>query len=169
MHRLPYALPVPAEPLKESVWDYPRPPRVEPERRRVRIELGGETVADSTRALRVLETASPPTIYVPREDVREELLSDADGDHTVCEWKGRAHYLHAEAAGSRAERAAWHYPEPKNGFEQLAGHIAFYAGRVDACYLDDELVSPQGGSFYGGWVTSEIEGPFKGEPGTEGW
>ena len=153
----------------ESVWDYPRPPRVEPERRRVRIELGGETVADSTRALRVLETASPPTIYVPREDVRVELLAEADGHHTVCEWKGRAHYFHAEAGGARAEHAAWHYPDPKDEFDALRDHIAFYAGRVDACYLDDELVTPQGGSFYGGWVTAEIEGPYKGEAGTEGW
>lgn len=154
---------------KESVWDYPRPPRVEPETRRVRVELGGETVADSTRAVRVLETASPPTIYVPREDVREDLLADAQGDHTYCEWKGRAHYLHAEAGGARADRAAWHYPDPHPGFDRLRDHIAFYAGRVDACYLDAERVTPQGGSFYGGWVTAEIEGPYKGEPGTEGW
>ncbi len=154
---------------KESVWEYPRPPRVEPERRRVRIELGGEVVVDSIRALRVLETASPPTIYIPREDVREELLSPADGHHSFCEWKGRAHYLHAEAGGARAEHAAWHYPEPRPGFEALRDHYAFYAGRVDAAYLDDELVRPQGGRFYGGWVTAEIEGPYKGEPGTEGW
>jgi uncharacterized protein (DUF427 family) len=154
---------------KESVWDYPRPPRVEREGRRVRIELGGEVIADSTSALRVLETASPPTVYVPRADVREELLSPAPGHRTLCEWKGHAHYLHAEAGGSRAEHAAWHYPEPRPGFERLRDHVAFYAGRVDACYLDDELVTPQGGRFYGGWVTAEIEGPYKGEPGTEGW
>jgi uncharacterized protein (DUF427 family) len=169
MPRPPYAFGVPEARPKESVWDYPRPPRVEPESRRVRVELGGETIADSTRALRVLETASPPTIYVPREDVREELLSPAGGHHTVCEWKGRAHYLHAEAGGSRAERAAWHYPEPRQGYEVLDEHIAFYAGRVSACHLDDELVTPQGGSFYGGWATAEIEGPYKGEAGTEGW
>ena len=154
---------------KESVWDYPRPPRVEPETRRVRIELGGETIADSTRALRVLETASPPTIYVPREDVREEALSDTTGHNTFCEWKGHADYHHVEAGGKRAEHAAWFYVEPRPGFEQLRDHVAFYAGRVDAAYLDDELVTPQGGAFYGGWVTAEIEGPYKGEPGTEGW
>jgi uncharacterized protein (DUF427 family) len=154
---------------KESVWDYPRPPRVEPEPRRVRIEHAGETLADSTRALRVLETASPPTIYVPREDVREDLLSDAGGHRTICEWKGLAHYLNADVGAERVGRVAWHYPEPHPGYEQLAGHIAFYAGRVDACRLDDERVRPQGGSFYGGWVSDEIEGPYKGEPGTEGW
>jgi len=153
----------------ESVWDYPRPPRIEPEVRRVRVELGGETIADSTRALRVLETASPPTVYVPREDVREEAISDAPGHHTHCEWKGGASYLHAEAGGVRAELAAWFYPDPRPGFGDLEGHVAFYAGRVDAAYLDDEQVRPQGGSFYGGWVTSEIEGPYKGEPRTEGW
>jgi uncharacterized protein (DUF427 family) len=160
---------VPAKRAKESVWDYPRPPRVEPIDRRVRVILGGETIAESDRALRVLETSSPPTIYVPEEDVRTELLSEADGHHTVCEWKGRAHYLHAEAGGKHAEHAAWHYPEPREGYEQLAGHLAFYAGRVDEAYLDDERVTPQGGSFYGGWITEEIEGPFKGEPGSEGW
>ena len=154
---------------KESVWDYPRPPRVEPLDRHVRVVLGGETIAESDRAVRVLETSSPPTIYVPREDVRAEALSDAPAHHTVCEWKGRASYLHAEAGGKRAERVAWHYPEPKEGYEQLADHLAFYAGRVDECYLDDERVTPQAGEFYGGWITSEIEGPFKGEPGSEGW
>lgn len=153
----------------ESVWDYPRPPRVEPLDRHVRVVLGGETIAESNRALRVLETSSPPTIYVPREDVRTELLSDAGGDPTVCEWKGEAHYLHAEAGGTRAGRAAWHYPEPKRDYERLRDHFAFYAGRVDAAYLDEELVTPQGGDYYGGWITEEIEGPFKGEPGSEGW
>ncbi|CAN5444641.1 DUF427 domain-containing protein [soil metagenome] len=154
---------------KESVWDYPRPPRVEPETRRVRVELGGVTIADSTRALRVLETAGPPTIYLPREDVREKHLTDAPGHNTHCEWKGGASYLHAEAGGARAEHAAWFYPEPRPDYAELEGHVAFYAGRVDACHLDDERVRPQGGTFYGGWVTDEIEGPFKGEPGTEGW
>ena len=167
---------------KESVWDYPRPPRVEPLDRHVRVVLGGETIAESDRALRVLETSSPPTVYVPREDVRTELLIDAEGEPTVCEWKGKAHYLHAEAGGRRAERAAWHYPEPKEGYEQLRDHLAFYAHRrtgssslrsedphIYAAYLDDERVTPQGGDYYGGWITEEIEGPFKGEAGSEGW
>jgi uncharacterized protein (DUF427 family) len=161
---------VKTERARESVWDYPRPPRVEPLDRRVRVVLGGETIAESDRALRVLETASPPTIYIPRDDVREDLLTDAgDGSHTYCEWKGTASYVHAEAGGSRAERVAWFYPRPRPGYEQLEGHLAFYAGRVEAAYLDDELVRPQPGAFYGGWITAEIEGPFKGEPGSEGW
>jgi uncharacterized protein (DUF427 family) len=154
---------------KESVWDYPRPPRVESLDRHVRIVLGGEAIAESDRALRVLETAGPPTIYVPREDVRTDLLIEAEGVQTYCEWKGTASYVHAEAHGKRAQRVAWYYPEPKEGFEQLAGHLAFYVRRVDAAYLDDEQVTPQPGAYYGGWITEEIEGPFKGEPGSEGW
>ena len=153
----------------ENVWDYPRPPRVEPLDRHVRIVLGGQTIAESDHALRVLETASPPTIYVPREDVREEVLVEAEDAHTYCEWKGTASYVHAEAGGKRADRVAWFYPDPKPGFEALRGHLAFYPGRVDAAYLDDELVTPQPGAYYGGWITAEIEGPFKGEPGSEGW
>lgn len=154
---------------KENVWDYPRPPRVEPFDRNVRVVLGGETIAESDRALRVLETASPPTVYIPREDVREDLLSEVKDAHTYCEWKGTASYVDAEAGGKRASRVAWFYPDPKPGFERLRDHLAFYARRVDAAYLDDELVTPQPGAYYGGWITSEIEGPFKGEPGSEGW
>ncbi len=154
---------------KESVWDYPRPPRIEPESRRVRVELGGETIADSTRALRVLEMASPPAIYIPREDVREDLLANAPGHHTQCEWKGTASYLNAEGGGDRAKHAAWFYAEPNPEYAELEGHISFNAGRVDAAYLDDEKVRPQAGKFYGGWITDEIEGPCKGEPGTESW
>lgn len=153
----------------ESVWDYPRPPRVEPVGRRVRVEHRGETIAESERALRVLETASPPTIYIPAEDVRTELLRELPGKHTYCEWKGRAHYFDLELGDATAEAAAWHYPDPREDYTALRGHIAFYAGRVDAAYLDDERVRPQGGSFYGGWVTDEIEGPYKGEAGSEGW
>jgi uncharacterized protein (DUF427 family) len=155
--------------MTESVWDYPRPPRVEPCARRVRIEHGGEVVAESDRALRVLETASPPTIYLPREDVRMELLSEAGGKHTLCEWKGRASYLDLDAGGKRSNAAAFFYADPRPAFEALRDHVSFYAGRVDTAYLGDELVRPQGGSFYAGWVTDDIEGPFKGEPGTEGW
>jgi len=135
----------------------------------VRVEHGGETVAASERGLRVLETASPPTIYVPAEDVRTELLAEIPGEQTFCEWKGRASYFDLEVDGARSEAAAWHYREPREAYAVLRGHIAFYAGRVDACFLDLERVRPQGGSFYGGWVTDEIEGPYKGEPGTEGW
>lgn len=158
-----------AQRATENVWDYPRPPRVEPVDRHVRVVLGGETIAESDRALRVLETASPPTIYIPRDHVREDVLIADDDTRTYCEWKGTASYVDAEAGGKRANRVAWFYPDPKQGFEQLRNQFAFYPGRVDAAYLDDELVIPQPGTYYGGWITEEIEGPFKGEPGSESW
>ncbi len=126
-------------------------------------------IAESDRALRVLETASPPTIYVPREDVRMDLLFEVDEKHTYCEWKGQASYLHVDAGGSRAEAAVFFYPDPKDAFEPIRDHVSFYPGRVDAAYLDEERVRPQAGNFYAGWITDEIEGPFKGEPGSEGW
>jgi uncharacterized protein (DUF427 family) len=117
----------------------------------------------------VLETASPPTIYIPFADARMDLLREIPGRHTRCEWKGLAHYLDLELGDHRVEAAAWHYPDPRPAYDELRDHVAFYVGRVDACHLDGERVRPQGGSFYGGWVTEEIEGPYKGEPGTEGW
>lgn len=156
-------------PGQESVWDYPRPPRVEPCRRHVRVEFAGQVVAESDRAMRVLETSGPPVIYIPAEDVRTELLSGPAGATTVCEWKGVAEYRHLAVGDRVARRAAWTYPKPMPGYEAITGHYAFYAGRVDAAYLDDELVRPQPGRFYGGWITDDIVGPFKGEPGSEGW
>ena len=154
---------------EESVWDYPRPPAVEPCRRRVRIEHDGAVIADSNRALRVLETASPPTIYIPTKDIDTGLLTPAPGKRSACEWKGMASYFHVGSGDRLAEHAAWTYEDPKDPYSVLRGHIAFYAGRLDACQLDEELVTPQGGAFYGGWVTAEIIGPHKGEAGTEGW
>lgn len=151
----------------ESVWDYPRPPALVPCERRVRVLAGDVTVADSRRALRILETASPPTVYVPPEDVRRELLSPAGG-HSICEWKGRASYWDLEAGDRVVREAAWGYPDPVPAYAALRDHLAFYPGRV-ACFLDDERVRPQEGDFYGGWITDEIRGPFKGAPGTLGW
>lgn len=153
----------------ESVWDYPRPPIVVPVNRRVRIDHGGEQIADSTRAVRHLETASPPTIYIPEADIRMDLLTPAAGRRSVCEWKGTASYFDLRVGSSVVERAAWTYESPRDAFAQLLGHYSFYAGRVDRCRLDEEAVEPQAGTFYGGWVTAEIVGPMKGEPGTEGW
>jgi uncharacterized protein (DUF427 family) len=148
----------------ESVWDYPRPPAVEPSARRARVEHGGVVVADSERALRVLETSQPPGIYFPPEDVRMDLL-EAHRQRTLCEWKGQAHYW--TVAG--ADAAAWSYPQPVGSYAALRDHVAFYPQRVDACYLDDERVQANGGDFYGGWITADIGGPFKGGPGTAGW
>lgn len=141
--------------MVESIHGYPRPPRVERATRRVRVEFNGEVVAESDRALRVLETGNPPTIYIPPEDVREDLLRPAEGK-TVCEFKGTASYQHVAAGDRVAESAAWRYRRPNERYAELRDHVAFYAGRVEA-YLDDERVTPQPSEFYGGWITSEIE------------
>lgn len=157
-----------ARPDEESVWDYPRPPRVEPVTARVRVELDGEVLADSRRALRVLETASPPTFYLPCDDVRDERLV-VSPHTTLCEWKGLSRHHDYRHAGRHVPEVAWSYPEPLAGFEVLRGHLAFYAGRVDACWVGEDRVVPQPGGFYGGWITPGIVGPWKGEPGSEGW
>lgn len=155
-------------PGQESVWDYPRPPRVEKTPRRVRVVFAGVTIADSCRALRVLETSHPPTYYIPPDDVRREHLA-ATSRQTVCEFKGVAHYYDVVVGDRRAAAAAWYYPVPAAGYESLRDHVAFYPGRMDACHVDDELVQAQPGDFYGGWITTDIVGPFKGGLGTRGW
>ncbi len=152
----------------ENVWEYPRPPLLVPCERRVRIVLGGETVADSTRALRVLETSHPPGIYVPPEDWAEGALAPASG-RSLCEWKGVASYFDVRGGARVAPAAGWAYPDPVPAFAALRDHVSVYPGRMDACFLDDEEVRPQEGSFYGGWITADLVGPFKGAPGTMGW
>ena len=155
-------------PGQESVWDYPRPPRVEDVSKRVRVLFGGEVVADSTRAKRILETSSPPVYYVPVADVRDEFLTPSE-HWTLCEWKGVARYSSVRVGEQIAENAAWSYPEPDADFESIRDYIAFHAGRVDECWVDDERVTPQPGEYYGGWITANLVGPFKGENGTERW
>lgn len=155
-------------PGQESVWDYPRPPRVEPSAEVVEVWLGGERVAASSRSLRVLETSHPPTYYLPMEDVAPGVLRPVDGT-TWCEFKGTAAYLDLVAGGMVAPRAGWTYPRPSRGFEALVGHVAVMPGAVDRCTVDGEVVVPQAGGFYGGWITGRIVGPFKGDPGTGGW
>ncbi len=155
-------------PGQESVWDYPRPPRLEPTSAVVEVVLGGVTVARTTRALRVLETSHPPTYYIPIEDFVDGSLAPAAGD-SFCEWKGTASYLDVSAGGVVAQRAAWHYPEPTSDFARLKGHVAVYPAAMDRCTVDGEVAQPQPGGFYGGWVTSLVVGPFKGGPGTQGW
>lgn len=158
------------EPLEgqESVWDYPRPPRLEPVSQRLRVEFNGMTVADSTNGFRVLETASPPTYYIPPDDVLLEYLTPSE-TRTHCEWKGDARYWTLVVNGSSSTDAAWSYEQPVPDFSQIRGYLSFYAGRVSACYVGDELVQPQAGDFYGGWITSKVVGPFKGQPGTRHW
>ena len=153
----------------ENVWDYPRPPALVPCERRVRIEFGGVVIADSTAALRVLETSHPPTVYVPPEDVAAGALRPGRGRGSFCEWKGDAQYYDV-VSGRRVEaRAAWAYAAPVSQYAALKDHVAFYPSRMDACWLGEERVLSQDGDFYGGWITSELQGPFKGGPGTLGW
>ncbi|WP_329019174.1 DUF427 domain-containing protein [Streptomyces sp. NBC_01601] len=155
-------------PRTESVWDYPRPPAIRSDSRRVRVEWAGTKVADTRRALRVLEISHPPVFYLPPEDVRTDLLLPAQGS-TWCEWKGRAVYWDLAIGPDVRMRAAWSYPDPTAGYERLTDHFAFYPTRVDRCTVDGEVVRAQEGDFYGGWVTAEIEGPLKGGPGTALW
>jgi uncharacterized protein (DUF427 family) len=155
--------------MPESVWDYPRPPRVEPTTRRIRVVLGGETIVDTRRARRVLEKSHPPVYYVPLDEVRPGHLAPSDGRETFCEWKGLASYFDVVAGGTRVPRGAWTYRDPRPGYEAIRDAAAFYPGRMDACFVDDELVEAQDGDFYGGWITSDVVGPFKGAPGTRDW
>jgi uncharacterized protein (DUF427 family) len=154
-------------PGQESVWDYPRPPRVVPEPRELLVRAQAATVARSRRGVRVLETASPPTFYLPPEDMRLALLEPGAGS-SWCEWKGEARYFTLALDGRRFERAAWSYPDPFPGFETLRGWIAFYAGPLQ-CSVGGVVAEPQTGGLYGGWVTPEIVGPWKGGAGSAAW
>lgn len=155
-------------PGQESVWDYPRPPRVEAVGERLRVVVDGEVLADTTRGLRVLETAGAPVYYFPPDDVRMDRLAPSPHG-SFCEWKGSAGYHHYVGATRRIQDVAWSYPAPTRGYEAIRGYLAFYAGRVDEAWVGDERAAPQPGGFYGGWVTSRIVGPIKGEPGSFGW
>jgi uncharacterized protein (DUF427 family) len=163
--RPPFAV-VPG-PGQESVWDYPRPPRLVVDERDVVVRRGAVVIATTHRAIRVLETASPPTFYLPRADVTPGLLESAAGS-SWCEWKGQARYWSVVTPGGRVDLVGWSYPAPSPGFAAIGEHVAFYASRLE-CFVAGERVRPQPGGFYGGWITGEIVGPFKGEPGTSGW
>ena len=146
---------------RESVWDYPRPPAVERTDRRIRVVHDGKIVADTRSGVRVLETSHPPSYYITPADIDLDLLS-FNPRFTICEYKGAARYYDVVVNGRVVEAAGWFYPRPARGFELIAGHVAFYASRLDECWVDDELVVPQPGDFYGGWITKDVEGPFKG-------
>jgi len=162
--------PVPLSPApgQESVWDYPRPPRLERSSKRVEIWLSGQKIADTTGAYRVLETSHPPGYYLPPAAFLPGVLEAAPGS-SVCEWKGRASYWTLTAGGVRVPAAAWSYEHPTPEFGPITGYVALYAGRVERVTLDGETVTPQPGDFYGGWITGEVVGPFKGVPGSWGW
>jgi len=160
--------PIEPGPGKESVWDYPRPPRLERVDQRLQVMFAGRTIADTRRAWRVLETSHPPVYYLPPEDIDMTLLRQADGG-SWCEWKGQASYYDVVVGARIAPGAAWTYHQPAAAFRPIAGHVAFYAWAMDACLVDGRQVTPQPGRFYGGWITADVVGPFKGEPGSSGW
>lgn len=155
-------------PEQESVWDYPRPPRVEECTRHIQVIFNEVTIADTHRAKRVLETSHPPVYYIPPQDIQRDYLVPRF-NRTFCEWKGEAHYYGLLVNGRQADIAAWYYPMPTPAFATIQMHVAFYALYVDACYVDGQLVIPQSGGFYGGWITPDVVGPFKGDPGSELW
>ena len=153
---------------QESVWDYPRPPRLEAVSQHVRVVFNDVVMADTNQALRILETSHPPVYYLPPEDVRTEYLKQ-NQHQSFCEFKGMAGYYDLEIEGQRVTNAAWFYPNPVPQYAGLQGYLAFYPSKMDACYVGDALVRAQEGDFYGGWITDKIVGPFKGGAGTWGW
>ncbi len=150
------------------MWDYPRPPRLEPTDRHISIYFNKLLIAESRRAWRVLETSHPPVYYIPPQDIRAGCLVQSPG-RSWCEWKGQAAYFNVVVGEKVAQNAAWSYPQPTKPFAAIKDHVAFYAGLMDRCLVDGEKVIPQPGGFYGGWITSDVVGPFKGAPGTSFW
>ena len=153
---------------RENVKDYPRPPSLEPVSERLVVVLGGIKIADTTAGYRVLETYHAPTYYLPLADVIQDSL-EPNSRRTICEWKGQARYFDVISQERTATAAAWSYDKPVPAFDAIAGFVAFYAEPMDACYVGNELVAPQPGNFYGGWVTSNLVGPIKGATGTMHW
>ncbi|PRP83122.1 protein of unknown function DUF427 [Planoprotostelium fungivorum] len=156
----------------ESVWDYPRPPACLPVKHNVKVVYNGQTIADSNDAHRVLETSHPPTYYIPLKDIRREYLQLSSGPSTFCEWKGRAGYYNVKVGDKETKNAAWFYSDPTPGFAAIKDAVCFYPSKMEACYVDGEKVASQQSDFYGGWITSWIDGGqkgFKGPRGTEWW
>ena len=153
---------------QESVWDYPRPPRLERTSKRIEVYAARRRIAATTAALRVLETSHPPVYYIPLADIEPGVLRRSDR-HTFCEFKGAASYYDLLVDGKVMRNAAWYYPSPSRGFEEMADHVAIYPSLVERCLVAGEEVRAQPGDFYGGWITDDVVGPFKGDPGTSGW
>lgn len=160
---------IPPKPGQESVWDYPRPPKVEPVSAHLSVWYNGAKIASTNCGFRVLETSHPPVYYFPPEDVQMIFLERARGGETFCEFKGEASYWDLQVQDRRVSRVAWSYSHPNQAFIAIRDYLAFYPSKVDECYIGDEKVQAQEGDFYGGWITSKIVGPFKGGPGTFGW
>lgn len=160
--------PIPPKPGQESVWDYPRPARWEDTNKHLKVICNGIVLAETNKGKRVLETSHPPTYYFPPEDIKLEHLIETS-KKGFCEWKGIYQYYDVSIGDKYIKNAAWRCVEPSQDFAAMQKYYSFLAGLMDACYVNDELVTPQAGDFYGGWITADIVGPFKGEPGTWGW
>lgn len=160
--------PIKPEQGQESVWDYPRPPKLESCTKHIHIVFNGVTIADTRRSQRVLETSHPPVYYIPLEDINLQYVKNTPGQ-SFCEWKGNAIYYSVVVGDKELKNVGWGYPNPTVAFTSLKDTVAFYAQPMDGCYVDGEKVIPQPGNFYGGWITSDVVGPFKGEAGSWGW
>ncbi|MEM9507498.1 MAG: DUF427 domain-containing protein [Cyanobacteria bacterium P01_E01_bin.35] len=157
------------KPGQESVWDYPRPPRLERSPKRIEVVFNQVKIADSYHAYRVLETSHPPVYYISPQDIQMEYLESVVSGRSFCEWKGLAGYYNLQVKEKKVINAAWYYPQPTAEFMPIKDYIAFYPSKMDSCYVDGELVKAQAGDFYGGWITQDIVGPFKGQAGSWGW
>ncbi|MEO1005489.1 MAG: DUF427 domain-containing protein [Cyanobacteria bacterium J06638_38] len=157
------------KPGQESVWDYPRPPRLERSPKRIEVIFNQIKIADSYHAYRVLETSHPPVYYISPQDIQMEYLESVVSGRSFCEWKGLAGYYNLQVKEKKVINAAWYYPQPTAEFMPIKDYIAFYPSKMDSCYVDGELVKAQAGDFYGGWITQDIVGPFKGQAGSWGW
>ncbi|MEH2265916.1 DUF427 domain-containing protein [Nostoc sp.] len=160
--------PIVPEPGQESVWDYPRPARLEDSNKSIRIIVNSIVLAETSKAKRVIETSHPPSYYLPSEDIKLEYLIETP-KKTWCEWKGKCQYYDISVGDRYINNAVWRYFDPSPDFVTIQEYYAFYPSLMDACYVNDELVMSQPGDFYGGWITTDIVGPFKGNPGTMGW
>ena len=157
------------QPGQESVWDYPRPPRLERSSKQIKIVVNNIAIADSKNAYRVLETSHPPVYYIPPSNLKSEYLKPSTQHRSFCEWKGFASYYDLIVEERVISNAGWYYPQPNEDFAPIKNYVAFYPSKMDACYVDGELVQAQAGDFYGGWITKDIVGPFKGGVGSWGW
>jgi len=157
------------QPGQESVWDYPRPPRLEQSSQQVKIIFNEVVIANSSNTYRVLETSHPPSYYISPDDIAMEYFETIASGRSFCEWKGVAGYYNLSVQDKLVSNAAWYYSQPTAEFMPIQNYLAFYPSKMDACYVDGEIVQAQAGDFYGGWITGNIVGPFKGETGSWGW
>jgi uncharacterized protein (DUF427 family) len=160
--------PITPQPGQESVWNYPRPARLEDTDKHLRIVFNGAIIAETNRAKRVLETSHPPVYYIPSPDIKLEYLIET-AQRTFCEWKGWSTYYHVSVGDRSVDNAVWRYIDPTANFSGICDSYSFYGSLMDACYVNEELITPQPGDYYGGWITADIVGPFKGDVGTRGW